>query len=195
MGTQENDTFARESIAAKEASHVKGENTLRNRIQKAIAVASKSLKAAKGKKQKAAARAAVKSALAAAGVKDADDAGTIAWAQRNIAVAKKWATARLKKDAASLSQAQAWTKGDRKKGEAMQKKCENAIQAMVAVASATKNKAQMAKEDKLRNQKKLKSFDGPIKAARKAAMYAGKSVEEARAALAATLGTKARIAA
>merc|ERR1712054_169244 len=76
-----------------------------------------------------------------------------------------------------------------------QKKCENAIQAMVAVASKTKNKAQIAKEDKLRNQKKLKSFDGPIKAARKAALYAAKSVEEARAALAATLGTKARIAA
>jgi hypothetical protein len=193
--TQENDTFARESIAAKEASHVKGENTLRNRIQKAITVASKSLKAAKGKKQKAAARSAVKSALAAAGVKDADDAGTIAWAQRNIAVAKKWASARLKKDAASLSQAQAWTKGDRKKGEAMQKKCENAIQAMVAVASATKNKAQITKEDKKANSKKMAQFDLPIKNARKASMYAAKSVEAARAALAETLGTKARIAA
>merc|ERR1712159_942083 len=126
---------------------------------------------------------------------DADDAGTIAWAQRNIAVAKKWATARLKKDAASLSQAQAWTKGDRKKGEAMQKKCENAIQAMVAVASATKNKAQITKEDKKANGKKMAQFDLPIKNARKAALYAAKSVEAARAALAQTLGTKARIAA
>jgi hypothetical protein len=144
---------------------------------------------------KAAPRAAVKAALAQAGVKDADDAGTIAWAKRNINVAKKWATSRLKKDAAALNKAAAWTKGDRKKGEAMQKKCENAIQAMVAVASATKNKAQIAKEDTKKNKKKLQGFNLPIKNARKASMYAAKSVEAARAALAATLGTKARIAA
>jgi hypothetical protein len=174
---------------------VKGEHELRSRIQKAIKVASKSLRTAKGKKQKKLAQLAVKKALAAAGVADADNAGTIAWANRNINVAQKWAQKALKRDAAALGTVAAWHKGDRKLGVKMQKKCENAIQAMVAVASATKNKAQMAKEDKLRNQKKLKSFDGPIKAARKAAMYAGKSVEEARAALAATLGTKARIAA
>merc|ERR1711924_495472 len=49
--------------------------------------------------------------------------------------------------------------------------------------------------DKLRAAGKLKSYDGPIKKARKASKYAGKMVENARAALAATLGTKARIAA
>merc|ERR1712205_209973 len=65
----------------------------------------------------------------------------------------------------------------------------------IAVASATKNKEMVAKEDKLRAAGKLKSYDGPIKKARKAPQYAGKMVENARAALAATLGTKARIAA
>merc|ERR1712216_77741 len=65
----------------------------------------------------------------------------------------------------------------------------------IAVASATKNKEMVAKEDKLRAAGKLKSYDGPIKKARKASKYAGKMVENARAALAATLGTKARIAA
>merc|ERR1712230_197664 len=56
-------------------------------------------------------------------------------------------------------------------------------------------KEMVAKEDKLRAAGKLKSYDGPIKKARKASQYAGKMVENARAALAATLGTKARIAA
>jgi len=61
--------------------------------------------------------------------------------------------------------------------------------------SATKNKEMVAREEKLREEGKLKSYDGAIKNARAAAMYAGKSVEKARAALAATLGDKARIAA
>merc|ERR1712216_1094317 len=196
--------YARETIvkAAKTAkTHktpkpmVKGEHELRGRIVKALDVASKSLKTAKGKKQKKAAQNAVKKALAAAGVADADNAGTIAWANRNIKVAEKWAQKALKKYAKALGQVAAYNKGDRVLGQKMQKKCEHAIQAMVAVARATTNKAQVAKEDKLRAAKKLKSFDLPIKNARKAAKYAAKTVEMARAALAATLGTKARLAA
>merc|ERR1711977_468372 len=142
-------------------------------------------KAAHGKKnQKMAAKAAVKAALADAGVADADNAGTIAWANHA-----------LKRDAKSLGKVAAWTVGDRKSGVLMRRKCERAIQSMIAVASATKNKEMVAREDKLRAEGKLKSYDGPIKKARKASMYAGKMVENARAALAATLGTKARIAA
>lgn len=184
-----------EKATKKHHTRIVGAHKMKNRIVKAMKVASKSLRAAKGKKQKAAAQAAVKSALAAAGVADADNAGTIAWANRNIDVAKKWADKSLKHDAKALGSVAAWKVGDRKLGEKMQKKCEHAVQSMVAVAEATKNKAQVAKEAKARNGKKLKSFDEPIKRARKAAMYAGKSVENARAALAATLGTKARLAA
>ena len=45
---------------------------------------------------------------------------------------------------------------------------------------------------KLRQEGKMKSYDGAIKNAREAAKYAGKSVQKARAALALTLGTKVR---
>merc|ERR1712205_118060 len=95
----------------------------------------------------------------------------------------------------SLGKVAAWKVGDRKQGILMRRKCERAVQSMIAVASATKNKEMVAREDKLRAAGKLKSYDGPIKKARKASQYAGKMVENARAALAATLGTKARIAA
>merc|ERR1711881_200718 len=175
--------------------YVKGENTLRSRIHKALKVAQKSLRHAHGKKQKMAAKAAVKAALADAGVADADNAGTIAWANRNLDAAKKWSDHALKRDAKSLGKVAAWKVGDRKQGILMRRKCERAVQSMIAVASATKNKEMVAKEDKLRAAGKLKSYDGPIKKARKASQYAGKMVENARAALAATLGTKARIAA
>merc|ERR1711998_609804 len=72
--------------AGKKKAHKyeKGENTLRSRIHKALEVAQKSLRHAHGKKQKMAAKAAVKAALADAGVADADNAGTIAWANRNL---------------------------------------------------------------------------------------------------------------
>merc|ERR1719261_132270 len=179
----------------KAAKYVKGENTLRSRIHKALKVAQKSLRHAHGKKQKMAAKAAVKAALADAGVADADNAGTIAWANRNLDAAKKWSDHALKRDAKSLGKVAAWKVGDRKQGILMRRKCERAVQSMIAVASATKNKEMVAKEDKLRAAGKLKSYDGPIKKARKASQYAGKMVENARAALAATLGTKARIAA
>merc|ERR1711977_663744 len=183
--------------AGKKKAHkyVKGENTLRSRIHKALKVAQKSLRHAHGKKQKMAAKAAVKAALADAGVADADNAGTIAWANRNLDAAKKWADHALKRDAKSLGKVAAWKVGDRKTGILMRRKCERAVQSMIAVASATKNKEMVAREDKLRAAGKLKSYDGPIKKARKASRYAGKMVENARAALAATLGTKARIAA
>merc|ERR1711881_782286 len=165
--------------------YVKGENTLRSRIHKALKVAQKSLRHAHGKKQKMAAKAAVKAALADAGVADADNAGTIAWANRNLDAAKKWADHALKRDAKSLGKVAAWKVGDRKQGILMRRKCERAVQSMIAVASATKNKEMVAKEDKLRAAGKLKSYDGPIKKARKASKYAGKMVENARAALAA----------
>jgi len=183
---------------AKKAHHhkyVKGENTLRSRIHKALKVAAKSMGKAHGKKQKLAAKAAVKAALADAGVADADNAGTIAWANRNLDAAKKWSDHALKRDAKALGKVAAWKVGDRKQGIKMRRKCERAVQSMIAVASATKNKEMVAREDKLRQEGKLKSYDGPIKKARKASKYAGKMVENARAALAATLGTKARIAA
>merc|ERR1711988_435989 len=182
-------------MGKKTHKYVKGENTLRSRIHKALKVAAHSLGKAHGKNQKLAAKAAVKAALADAGVADADNAGTIAWANRNLKAAKKWADHALKRDAKSLGKVAAWKVGDRKKGILMRRKCERAVQSMIAVASATKNKEMVAKEDKLRAEGKLKSYDGPIKKARKASRYAGKMVENSRAALAATLGTKARIAA
>merc|ERR1711881_187231 len=169
----------------KHHKYVKGENTLRSRIHKALKVAQKSLRHAHGKKQKMAAKAAVKAALADAGVADADNAGTIAWANRNLDAAKKWSDHALKRDAKSLGKVAAWKVGDRKQGILMRRKCERAVQSMIAVASATKNKEMVAKEDKLRAAGKLKSYDGPIKKARKASRYAGKMVENARAALAA----------
>merc|ERR1712023_100678 len=178
-----------------EEAPIKGEDTLRSRIHKALKVAAHSLGKAHGKNQKLAAKAAVKAALADAGVADADNAGTIAWANRNLRQAKKWADHALKRDAKALGKVAAWKAGDRKTGIKMRRKCERAIQSMIAVASATKNKEMVAREDKLRQEGKLKSYDGPIKKARKASKYAGKMVENARAALAATLGTKARIAA
>merc|ERR1711934_548803 len=148
-----------------------------------------------GSAEKAEAKDAVKRALADAGVADADNAGTIAWANRNLKVAKTWAETALKKDDQGLTKVASWNAGDREKGKTMRRKCERAVQAMIAVASATKNKEMVAREDKLRQEGKLKSYDDAIKNARKAAMYAEKSVEKARAALEATMGTKSRIAA
>lgn len=174
---------------------IKGEDTLRHRIHKALKVAATSLEAAHGSAEKEAAKAAVKAALADAGVADADNAGTVAWAKRNVKVAREWAEAALKKDAESLGEVAAWTEGDRDQGKNMRRKCERAVQAMIAVASATKNKEMVAKEDKERQEGKLKSYDEAIKNAQEASVYAGKSVEKARAALAATLDTKGRIAA
>lgn len=174
---------------------IKGQHELKSRIAKALKVAAKSLRTAKGKKAQTAAKAAVKAALASAGVADAANAGTIAWANRNLHIAKKWAEHALKRDSKALGKVAAWKHGDRKTGLKMRKKCENAVESMIAVASATKNKAEVAKEAKLRAAGKLKSYDGPIKKARKASMYAQKAVENARAALAGTLGTKTRIAA
>jgi hypothetical protein len=174
---------------------VKGEATMRSQIHKAIKVAAKQMEKAHSKKEKAAAKTAVKEALADAGVADADNAGTVAWARRNIKVAKAWALKSLQHDAKSLSPVSAWTPKDRKLGKKMRRKCERAVQAMIAVATATKNKEMVARENKLREEGKLKSYDGAIKKARESALYAGKSVDAARAALAQTLGTKGRIAA
>merc|ERR1711966_575853 len=100
--------------AGKKKAHkyVKGENTLRSRIHKALKVAQKSLRHAHGKKQKMA----VKAALADAGVADADNAGTIAWANRNLDAAKKWSDHALKRDAKSLGKVAAWKVGDRTLG-------------------------------------------------------------------------------
>merc|ERR1711871_227810 len=177
------------------ATPVKHEASLRHRIHKALKVAAVSLEAAHGSAEKAAAKAAVNAALADAGVADADNAGTVAWAKRNVKIAREWAEAALKKDAEALGEVAAWTEGDREMGKKMRRKCERAVQAMIAVASATKNKEMVAKEDKLREEGKMKSYDVAIRNARQASLYAGKSVDKARAALAATLGDKARIAA
>merc|ERR1711988_1455135 len=158
-------------MGKKTHKYVKGENTLRSRIHKALKVAAHSLGKAHGKNQKLAAKAAVKAALADAGVADADNAGTIAWANRNLKAAKKWADHALKRDAKSLGKVAAWKVGDRKQDILMRRKCERAVQSMIAVASATKNKEMVAREDKLRAEGKLKSYDGPIKKARKASRY------------------------
>merc|ERR1712124_175521 len=114
---------------------------------------------------------------------------------KNVVQAKTWAVGALKRDAQALGKVAAWTKGDRQAGLKASKKCERAVQAMIAVASKTKNSEMVAKEDELRQKGKMKSYDVQIKEARKAAQYAEKSVDHARAALAMTLGTKARIAA
>merc|ERR1719450_75706 len=168
---------AKKATKKKTHKYGKGENTLRSRIHKALKVAAHSLGKAHGKKQKLAAKAAVKAALADAGVADADNAGTIAWANRNLKAAKKWADNALKHDAKSLGKVAAWKVGDRKLGIKMRRKCERAVQSMIAVASATKNKEMVAREDKLRAEGKLKSYDGPIKKARKASKYAGNGGE------------------
>merc|ERR1712080_582526 len=86
--------------------------------------------------------------------------------------AKKWADHAPKRDAKSLGKVAAWKVGDRKTGILMRRKCERAVQSMIAVASATKNKEMVAREDKLRAEGKLKSYDGPIKKARNAAKHA-----------------------
>merc|ERR1712166_370538 len=158
--------------AEKFEAPVKDEQSMRSKIHKAIQVAASSLKGAKTDEEKAAAKTAVKEALADAGVADADNAGTVAWADRNLKVARAWAEKALKHDAKSLGQVAAWTEGDRKEGKKMRRKCERAVQAMVAVASATKNKEMVARENKLREEGKMKSFDGAIKLARKSALYA-----------------------
>jgi len=177
------------------ATPVKGENTERHRIKKALEVASTSLEGAHGDAQKKAAKAAVKAALADAGIADADNAGTIAWADRNVVLAKAWAVKALKHDAKALGAVAAYEAGAKDAGLKYRGKVERAIQAMIAVAAATKNKEMVAREAKLRSEGKMKSYDDAIKNARSAAKFAAKSVEKARAALAMTLGTKARIAA
>jgi len=181
--------------AEKVEAPIKHEDSLRHRIHQGMKIAAKALEDAHTKEEKKQAKIAVKQALADAGVADADNAGTVAWANRNLKVAKTWAVERLKKDAQALSKVEAWTEGDRTKGKKMRKKCERAVQAMIAVAAATKNAEMVAREAKLRAEGKMKSYDAAIKNARQASIYAGKSVEKARAALAATLGTKSRIAA
>merc|ERR1719265_1038353 len=93
---------------------IKHEDTLRHRIHKALQVAAKALENAHGSAEKAEAKDAVKRALADAGVADADNAGTIAWANRNLKVAKKWSDHALKRDAKSLGKVAAWKVGDRK---------------------------------------------------------------------------------
>merc|ERR1712159_628827 len=176
------------SAAEKFETPVKGETTMRSRIKKALTVAEDSLSAAHGKKQKAAAKAAVKAALA-----DADNAGTIAWANRNLDLAKAWAVKALKHDAKALGAVAAWEHGQKAEGIKYRTKTERAVQAMIAVAAATKNKEMEARENKLREEGKLKRYDEAITNARKSVSYAAKSVEKARAALALTMGTKARI--
>merc|ERR1711977_758233 len=96
------------SADGKATIHVKGETAIRTKIKKALRVARGSLAKAHGAKQKAAAKAAVKAALADAGVTDADAAGTIAWANRNLDAAKKWSDHALKRDAKSLGKVAAW---------------------------------------------------------------------------------------
>jgi hypothetical protein len=191
---QEDSTTAAD-LKKEDNAPVKGEGTLRHRIKKAIKVASESLQAAHGKQQKDAAKAAVKAALADAGIADADNAGTIAWANRNLDLAKAWAVRALGHDAKSLGKVAAYVRGAKADGLKHRTKAERALQAMVAVAAATKNKEMVARENKLREEGKLKRYDSAIRNARDAAHYAAKSVTKARAALAMTLGNKARIAA
>jgi len=188
-------THAKKSKKHHHVRYVKGANKLRSKIHKALHAAAKALSAAKTPAEKAAAKLAVKRSLADAGLADADNAGTIAWANKNIKQAKKWAHVALKMDAHALGKVAAWQPGDRKVGIAMRHKAESAIKAMIAVASNTKNAEMVAREDKLRAEGKLKSYDAPIKNAREASKYAAKSVEHARAALEATMGTRARFAA
>jgi len=186
---------AGKSTSKGDTAPIKGEGTLRSRIKKAIKVASESLQAAHGKQQKNAAKTAVKAALADAGIADADNAGTIAWADRNLDLAKAWAMRALGHDAKSLGKVAAYIKGSKAEGLKYRTKAERALQAMIAVASATKNKEMVARENKLREEGKLKRYDGAIRNAHDAAKYASMSVMKARAALAMTLGNKARIAA
>jgi hypothetical protein len=161
-------------------------------IHHALKKATKALSTAKTKAQKKAVKDQVKAALAAAGVADADNAGTIAWANNKLNIAKKWAEAQLAHDAHSLSQVSAWQPGQRKMAIKMRDYCENAAQAMIAVARSTKNKEMVARDAKHRSKKTLKQLNSQINEARKAAYDAQEAVEHARAALAVTVGDRAR---
>jgi len=164
----------------------------RQRISKALKVSAKSLAKAHTSKQKKAAKWALVQALHTAGVADAEHAAIIAWTNRELNAAKAWAATSLKHDAAALDEVEAWVAGDHKTGSKMQRKAENAKQVMVEVVGKVKNKEALARDAKLRTQQRLDSFDVPIENAKKAAAYAKKSVVSARAALAATIDTKAR---
>jgi len=168
---------------------------VKGKISDAIARARAALSKAKTPAEKAAAKAAVKKALADAGVVDADNAGTIAWAKHSLDMASKWADSVNAREARSLSKVTAWKPGQRKTGIKMRRSCERVVQAMVAVAHSTRNAAMVSREAKRRHLGKLKSFNAPIKAARRSSHDAEKAVQNARAAMAATLGTKSRIAA
>jgi len=164
-------------------------------IKHNLSMAQHALNKAKTPGQIAAAKLRLKKALKDAGMKDTRPAATIAWANAEIRAAKKWAQHALAKDTKALGKASAYTEGDRKVGLGMRKKCERALQAMIDIANKSKNNEMVARERKLRAQGKMKSYDGPIKAAKVAARAAEVAVDKARSAMANTLGTKARLAA
>lgn len=165
----------------------------KDKIDAALKKAQHALAEAKTKDQDKVARAAVDSALKKAGVKDSKNAGTIAWANHQLDLAKKWAEEYLQHQVKALDKVAGWTEGARKEGKKKQKATEDVIQTMIAVAQATKNAEQIAQEHTDRDQTKMKAMQEPIKRTREAADAAEKSVQHAKAALAVAMSTQTRI--
>jgi len=174
---------------------VTGERSMRKRIGKALLVATKSLSNAHSHTEQKLAKIAVVHALKSVGVAEPGSAGEIAWANRNLDEAKEWAMKALKKDASALDRVDAWRKGDRHTGLRMRRAAEAAGEKMLAVASVFKNKEAVVRDEKHHAAQDAAAFNMPIKNAKKAGMYARKSLEHARAALRAPLGTEAQKAA
>lgn len=165
----------------------------KDKVAEALRDAQDALAGANTTAEESAAHDAVDDALKAAGVKDASDAGAVAVAQHQLDLAKAWAEGVLDHQANALDRVGAWQSGARKDGEEQRRVVESVIQTMIAVAHATENQELVAQERQDRDRAKLKGLDAPMKQAREAAVDAQKSVAHAKAALAATLGTKARI--
>jgi len=165
----------------------------KDKIAAALKMAQHALAEAKTPEQEKVARAAAESALARAGVQDAKSAGTIAWANHRMDLAKKWATHLLQHQVNALDEVSAWSEGDRKQGVSIRKSTEGAIEAMIAVAQATKNAQMVAQERTDRDQSKLDAMAVPMRRTQEAAAAAEKSVQHAKGALAASMSTGTRI--
>lgn len=166
---------------------------VQDRIKGALKAAQDALSGSNTTAEEDTAQDAVKDALKAAGVKDADNAGVIALAQHQLDVAKTWVEGVLHHQAGSLDAVDAYQSGARKAGVEQRRVVEDVIRTMIAVAESTENKEAEAQDRKDRHKARLKALDAPIAQARAAAADAQKSVQHAKAALAATPGTHARL--
>jgi len=166
---------------------------VKDKINTAIKEAERALGEVTNSNETDVAKEAVKGAMKAAGIHDADSASAIAWANHQIDEADKWAKAALERYANALDDVSSWHPGDRPEGLKQRREVESAVNAMIAVAEATKNKQMIEQERKDRNHEKLQALSKPIELAREASEDAEKSVEHATKALDQTMGTRSRI--